>query len=255
MYGAAHRIVTVGDGYRRRLVEKGVPEDKMDVVMNGLDTELFAPHPPNPDFVRRWDLDGKFICSYIGTIGLACGLDTVLKAAAMLKQQGHRDVVFMLVGDGATRTELEGEARRQQLDNVRFTGRQDKGTIPDWLAVSGACLVHLKKTELFKTVMPSKIFEAAGMARPIVNGVSGFAEEFVRKAGAGICIEPENARQLVDAVLQLKNNPGEASRIGEAGRNYVLTHYNRDKLAEDYLMILERVVRAVGKPGSERGVV
>ena len=128
-------------------------------------------------------------------------------------------------------------------------------TITDWLAVSGACLVHLKKTELFKTVMPSKIFEAAGMARPIVNGVSGFAEEFVRKAGAGICIEPENARQLVDAVLQLKNNPGEASRIGEAGRNYVLTYYNRDKLAEDYLMILERVVRAAGKPGSERGVV
>ena len=182
-------------------------------------------------------------------------MDTVLKAAAMLKEQRHRDIVFMLVGDGATRTELEGEARRRQLDNVRFTGRQDKGTIPDWLAVSGACLVHLKKTELFKTVMPSKIFEAAGMARPIINGVSGFAEEFVRKAGAGICIEPENVLQLVEAVLYLKNNLEEAARMGEAGKNYVFTRYNLDKLAEDYLKILERVVRAAGKPGSERGAV
>ncbi len=250
MYEAPRRIVTVGDGYRRRLIEKGVPESKLDVVMNGLDTEIFSPRPPDRELARRWNLEGKFVCSYIGTIGLACGLDTVLKAAVDLKEHGHRDVVFLLVGDGAKKTALADDVRRQELDNVRFTGRQDKQTIPDWLAVSNACLVHLKKTELFKTVMPSKIFEAAGMARPIINGVSGFAEDFVKKAGAGICIEPENVQQLVEAVLYLKNNPEEAARMGESGRNYVFTRYNRDKLAGDYLKILERV----GNSGSDRGV-
>src|SRR5262249_62296292 len=104
-----------------------------------------------------------------------------------------------------------------------------------------AGLVHVTKTELFQTVLASKIFEAAAMARPIVLGVEGFAAELVSGAGAGRCIEPENERELVDAVLRLADDRALAHRLGEAGRNGIAADYDYDRLAERYAELLGKV--------------
>lgn len=243
MYKSADHIVTVGEGYKRRLVAKGVPEARLDVIMNGVSRDLFTPREPDEDLKRRLGLAGKFVCSYTGTIGMACGLEVVLEAAELLKSRNFHDMAFLLVGDGASRRTLEARARERGLDNVVFTGRQPKEMMPDLLAISDVCFVHLRKTELFTTVMPSKIFEAAGMAKPIVNGVQGFAAEFIDTSGAGINIEPENAERLVDALMVLRGDPERRRRLGRAGRDYVLTHFDRDHLAAEYLRILERVAK------------
>lgn len=243
MYAAADRIVTVGDGYKRRLVEKGVPHTRIDVIMNGVSRDLFTPREPNEALKRRLGLADKFICSYTGTIGMACGLDVVLDAAEMLKARGMNDVAFLLVGDGASRRALETRAHERGLDNVVFTGRQPKEMMPDFLAISHVCFVHLRKTDLFTTVMPSKIFEAAGMAKPIINGVQGFAAEFISKSGAGVNIEPEEAGRLVETIIELRADPERCTRYGQAGRDYVLAHFDRDHLAADYLRILECVAK------------
>jgi len=240
LYAGAGRIVTVGEGYRQRLVEKGVPPEKVAVVMNGVDRELYHPRPPDESLRTRLGLDGKFVCSYVGTIGMACGLDTALQAARRLKAKGRDDIVFLLVGDGAVRADLEAEARREGLDNVCFTGRMDKAVMPAVYSISGACLVHLRRTELFTTVMPSKIFEACGMGRPVINGVAGFAARFVAEAGAGINIPPDDADALVDAVIRLADDPELSRRYGEAGMAYVHDRYDRDRLADDYLILLQR---------------
>jgi glycosyltransferase involved in cell wall biosynthesis len=131
MYLAADHIVAVGDGYRDNILSKVPVHDRISVITNGVDLTRFTPRDPDPQFLRQWNLDGKFVCSYIGTIGMAHGLEVVLEAAKLLKMQGRDDIRFCLVGDGASRKSLEEQARCEGLsDLVVFTGRQPKESMP-----------------------------------------------------------------------------------------------------------------------------
>lgn len=242
LYAAAKHIVTVGDGYRDQLVARGVPTGKVTVVTNGVDRELLSPRSPDPELVRKHDLEGRFVCGYVGTVGMASGLEIVLAAATKLRDAGRDDFVFLVVGDGAVREELATRARSLGLGNVVFTGRQDKATAVRYLSCLDACLIHLKKSTTFHTVLPSKLFEAAGMAKPIILGVEGAAAAFVTAAGAGIPIEPGNADDLVAALSRLAADPDHARALGEAGLAYVLAHHDRDVLAERYLDLLEGLI-------------
>lgn len=243
MYRSAGHIVTVGPGYAEKLIERRVPEEKISVIMNGVDKKLFFPRPPNQKLLESCGLSGKFVCSYIGTIGMACGLKTALDAAEELKKRGRSDIVLVLVGDGAQRETLEQEAKARHLDNCIFTGRRPKAEMPDWVASSNVNLVHLRKTELFKTVMPSKIFESAGCARPMIIGVEGFAKQLVLDAGAGLAMEPENAGELTDLLIKLADDPALCETMGQNARIRIASKYDRDTQAMEYLEILNRFVR------------
>jgi hypothetical protein len=247
MYAAATRIVTVGRGYQQQLEARGVPAEKLSVIPNGVDRGMFDPEADGSSLRARFAPQGEFLCAYVGTIGMGCGLAVVLRAAERLRDAGRRDVVFLLVGDGAVREDLEREARALGLDRVVFTGRLPKAEMPKVLAASDACLVHLARRPLFLTVMPSKIFEAAAMAKPIVLGVEGFAAEIVGDAGAGICIEPENAEQLVEAVLRLAGDRGLARRLGAAARERIAAAYDYSELADRYADLIRGVAQAQGR--------
>lgn len=240
MYRSADHIVTVGQGYVEKLVERKVPAAKISVIMNGVDKTLFYPRSPVPELLKQWKLDGKFICSYVGTIGMACGLLTVLEAAAQLKAINRNDIILVLVGDGAQREALETEAKLRSLDNVIFTGRRPKSEIPDWISSSNVNLVHLKKTDLFTTVMPSKIFESAGCARPVLLGVEGFSRNLVMEAEAGIPMEPENAADMVKGLITLADDPELCRRLGDNAFRNIAARYDRDTQAKDYLSILNK---------------
>jgi len=241
MYRAAKVVVTVGQGYRRELLARGVPDERLRVIPNGIDRARFAPREADLALKRSLGLAGRFVVGYSGTIGMASGLGVVLRAAQALRAAGRDDVAFLLVGDGAVRDELAARARRLGLERVVFAGRQDPTRMPAFLSICDACLVHLRKVELFATVLPSKIFEAAGMGRPILLGVGGEAREIVERAGCGEYVEPENEAALVEAVLRLAADPARCLALGEAGRAYVARHHDRDRLAADYLALLESV--------------
>ena len=255
MYKKCDRLVTVGQGYYERLAEKGVPKEKMAIVMNGTDLAVYSPREKNLDLLKRFGLEDKFVVSYIGTVGMACGLEVVLDAAeklAHLQSQANsaslrlcvkKDVVFVIVGDGAHREQLEVAAKKRGLANVVFIGRQPKSSMPDWVSSSDANLVHLKKTELFTTVMPSKIFESAGCKRPIIMGVDGFAKNLVMDAKAGLDMKPEDADSLVECVEKLARSPELCKQLGENAYNNIAKVHNRDKQAEDYLNILKGIVK------------
>lgn len=240
MYRASRHIIAVGEGYRKQLLARGVSSGRISVVMNGVDSDLFFPRPPDLELKKRLGIEDKFICSYVGTIGLASGLEVVLRAAERLKEMKRDDIVFLLVGSGAIRGKLEAEKERIGLPNVIFTGRLEKSMMPAILSISDAVLVHLKRTGLFATVMPSKIFEAAGMARPIICGVLGYAAQLVDEACAGICMEPDNPGQLVDRLKHLAQHPEEGKKMGESGYKFIAAHFDRNILAENYLEIIKR---------------
>ncbi|MBN1552990.1 glycosyltransferase family 4 protein [bacterium] len=241
LYKLADRIVTVGDGYRDQLIRKGVSEDKLFVIVNGIDPKVFVPVEPDQSLKDKLKLNHKYVCSYIGTIGMASGLEIVLEAAAKLNNSGQTDIAFLLVGDGADREKLQKKAEDCHLRNVIFTGRQPKDRIPALFAISDVCLVHLIKQELFKTVLPSKLFEAAGMGKPILLGVEGEAVKMLQKWQAGITFEPENVEEFIKALLELYEDRHLGRQMGESGRKYVIAHYNRDTLAQDYLTLLRFV--------------
>ncbi len=241
MYKAASHIVTVGDGYKEELQKKGVPVEKITVITNGVNPEEYVPRAPDLELKQALGITQPFVCSYVGTIGMACGLHVALGCAESLREQGRDDIVLAFIGDGAVREELEREAKEKKLDNIVFTGRLDKERMPHVLSFSNACLVHLRKTDLFKTVLPSKIFEAASMERPIILGVEGNSAELLQRAEAGICIEPENVQQLTEAIIQLADDPELQKRMGSNGRRYIQEHFDRTKLADTYLSLLEQI--------------
>jgi len=243
LYASADEIVTVGEGYRDQLLQKGVDPARLCVVPNGIDREIFSPRPADPALRERLGFGDRFVCAYVGTVGMAAGLEVVLRAGRHLAGRGRADVLLAVVGDGAERAALEERARAEGTPNVVFTGRLGGDLMPALLASVDACLIHLRRAELFTTVLPSKIFEAAAMEKPIVLGVRGQAEDLVRAAGCGIAIEPESEVELVDAVLQLADDRARARSLGRAGARYFGERYDRDALAREYVGVLERTVR------------
>ncbi|AQT68332.1 GDP-mannose-dependent alpha-(1-6)-phosphatidylinositol monomannoside mannosyltransferase [Anaerohalosphaera lusitana] len=242
MYKASDIIVTVGEGYRQKLLERNVSSKKIVIVSNGADLNFFKPSDPDSQLLESIGIKDKFICSFIGTVGMCSGLKVIVDAAKLLSQKGYSELVFLVVGDGAVRQELQAESEKLKLSNIVFTGRRPKIEMPKFIASSDVCLAHLQKKDLFKTVIPSKIFEAAAMAKPIVLGVEGFAAKLLNEAKAGICIEPENYVELADALILLYEDPNRKTQYGQSGYSYVLKNFNRDKLAKDYLNTIECLV-------------
>jgi hypothetical protein len=241
MYKSASHIVAVGNGYRQRILEKVNIPDRISVVTNGVDLEQFIPAASDPRFRHVWDLEGKFVCSYIGTIGMAHGLEVVVEAARILRQKNREDIAFCLVGDGAERKRLEKSVQQLGLQkNVIFTGMLAKDEMPVVLASSNACLIHLKKCDLFGTVIPSKLFETMAMERPIIMGVKGEACDIVNWAGAGIEMEPGSAESLVSCVEALADQPALVRELGKSARIMVGEHFSRDLLADRMLAVLQK---------------
>ena len=242
MYRSANHIVTVGKGYQENVLSKVDVGDRISVVTNGVDLDVFSPQESSSEFRQQHGLSDHFVCSYVGTIGMAHGLNVVVRAAEILKSMQRNDVKFCLVGDGAQREKIEQDAIESNVkDMIRFTGRLPKSDMPMVLASSDCLLIHLKKTDLFATVIPSKIFEAMAMERPLVMGVQGESADIVKDGGAGIAMESDNAQQLVDAVLALKDDNELRNRLCTNGRQFVGQQYTRDSLAKKMLDVMQRV--------------
>jgi colanic acid biosynthesis glycosyl transferase WcaI len=239
MYAAAKHIVTVGQGYRENLLAKGVPPEKVTVVYNGVDLERFQARPKDAAFRKRFGLEDARVCGYIGTVGMAHGMEIFLRAAAKTRARPWK---YLIVGDGARLDGLKAEAAARGLDNVVFTGRLGKEEMPAAWSSLDACLIHLRKSELFQTVIPSKMFEAMGMGIPILMGVQGEAMDLVLEAGGGLAVEPENEEALIEGFARILGEGGEA--YGRAGREFVARRFDRDVLAAAYLHTLETKMRA-----------
>lgn len=245
LYRRSDHIVVVTPAFRTYLAERWkVPLEKMSVVVNGVETGLFEPSGPAGEeqaIREQFGLGDRFIVSFIGTIGNAHGLATVVEAAR--KMQGkHPDVLFLLVGDGAEREKVQRMAAETGLSNLQFTGPQPRGLVAPLIRTSDVCLALLKRSEVFKTVIPTKMLEFMSCARPFVLGVEGQAQEIVERAGAGLCVPPEDAEALVAAIEKLHGDPELREQLGRRGREYVVRYMSREQTAREYLEVLRKVV-------------
>jgi colanic acid biosynthesis glycosyl transferase WcaI len=246
LYRRCDRVVVVTPAFEDRLVKHWrVPQEKISVIENGVETQLFAPQPA-ADLRRKLGVEEKFVVSYIGTMGMAHGLETVLEAASQLQRRS--EIVFLMIGEGAEKERMAALARQRGLSNVRFIGQQPREKVPAYICASDICLVPLKKSELFKTVIPTKMLEFMSCARPVILGVEGQARSILEEARAGIAIEPENSAALAGAISHLAANRESAQEMGRNGRDYIVRKFSRGHTAEKYIRMLEQVLNSPDSP-------
>lgn len=243
LYRRATAIISVTQSFKRNLIERGIDGDKIHVVTNGVDASRFFPIPKDEELQKELELEGKFIAGYIGTHGMAHALDTLLDAAKLLAVNPEAtDIRLLFLGHGAERDRLQEYAKKLGLENVIFCDLVPKEEVPRYWSLLDAAVIHLRKTELFKTVIPSKMFECMGMGLPILHGVEGESAEIVNRSNAGITFEPENAQALADRILELYNDPNLRATLSKNGSN-AAPEYDRSKLAAEMAKILEASCR------------
>ena len=236
LYRRSKAVVTVSEASRRHIEARGIPANKLFTITNGIDENFFVPKEKNGlREAQGWS--DKFVVLYIGTHGLSQGLGTILDTAALLADESRYQFVF--VGSGAEWEGLRAEALRRGLNNTTFLPSQPKAVMPDFYAAADVCLVPLKKRDIFRYNIPSKMFEIMACARPIILGAEGQARELLEEADAGIAVEPENAEAYRDAIVQLAGDLALCEHFGAIGRAHVVAHYTRDRKADAFLECLE----------------
>lgn len=210
LYRKASRIITVTHSFKRTLERRGIAGEKIDVVTNGVDLSSFAPQPKDRELVEDLALQGKFVAGYIGTHGMAHGLETLLDAAATLKDLPEgQDIRILFLGDGARKAGLIADARARGLDNVVFLDSVPKAQVARYWSLLDVSIIHLRKSELFETVIPSKLFECMGMGIPVLHGIPGESAEIVRRENVGEVFASGNYTQLVQLLLRIRDDkPG-----------------------------------------------
>src|SRR3984893_4292914 len=239
LYRRADRIVVVAPAFKDHLIRYwNVPAAKISIVENGVETDLFRLDPAAMEVRRQLKLEDRFLICYIGTMGNAHGLETLIAAAEEL-QTALPNAMFLLIGEGAEKDRIVQLAAARELTNIQFLGQQPRERIPAYVSAADVCLVMLKKTELFKTVIPTKLLEYMACERPVIVAVDGQARQIIEEAGAGVFVEPENSEDLVQAVVDLAEDPERRRLMGASGRQYIVNRFSREKTARDYLTVLE----------------
>lgn len=242
LYKQASSIISVTNSFKSELIERGVEPNKIKVVLNGVDLSSFASQTDkDQEFVDAYSLNGKFIAGYIGTHGLAHSLDNIVKAAELL--QAEDGIKFVFAGGGADRVRIEELVVKNNLSNIVMIPRQDKSNMPSLWSICDVSLVHLKNTPLFKTVIPSKIFESMGMGLPIIMSVpEGESTKIVSDNNAGVIIPPENPSALAQAVLSLSKDKDKLAKLRE-GSAKAAKKFDRVVQANTMLTHIEETVR------------
>jgi len=245
LYRRARAVVTVTRAFAEDIARRGIDRAKLHVIPNGVDLGAFRPGPAEDALRARLGLKDKLLVLYCGAHGISHALSRILDVATRL--QGDPRIHFLFVGEGAEKDRLVERARVLRLANVTFHEAVPREDVPALYCAADVCLVPLRAVPLFRSFIPSKMFEILACGRPILASLEGEAAEILTASGAALVVPPEDVDALVSAVTRLANEPGLRTALASSGRAYVAEHFDRRRLASRYLDILEAVVR--GAPG------
>ena len=233
LYKSAKGVIVVTDSFKSQLINRGVNEGKLSVHKNGVILDNFEPRPKDKELMEaNPQFKGKKVFAYIGTHGMAHGLSFILKSLPKLKEslpQAH----FLFIGEGAEKENLINQAKDLHLNNVTFMPFVPKHEVVRYLSLMDVALVNLKKSNTFKTVIPSKIFEAAALQKPILLGLEGETKGIIEFFNAGACFEPENEEEFI---LQCHAILDEKSYLEyQNGCQMLAQAFNRKQIAQQVL--------------------
>lgn len=238
IYRQTHKLFVISEEFKSNLLGKGVPANKIEVIPNFTDTEFIRPLPRDNDFARRHQLADKYVVLYAGNVGLSQGLEVIIDAAERLRAQ--TEILFLIVGHGTLRDDLEAEARQRNLVNVQFLPLQPEADVPALYAACDVALIPLRHG-ITENSVPCKTYSIMAAARPCIAGVDEGSNvwKLVAQTGCGLCIPAEDGAALAQAVLQMQADNERAQAMGRNGRDYVVRHFARKAVTERYRLALE----------------
>ncbi len=239
-YRSAEKIVVNAKGIGKRLTkEKEVPEEKIEFLPNGAEISMFDPEADGKELNKEFNIEAKFLVLFTGLIGLAQDPGVIVEAAKILKDE--RDITFLIVGDGPKRKECLRLIDKHNLGNIIMPGSYPREEMPKFVARADACLATHKKDDLFKDVIPSKIFDYMAGARPVIINSQGEGARIIKEAECGINIKPGSPQEMADAILRFYHNYDMARDYGKNGRGYAEEHFAKKKIAEKLRNLLQEV--------------
>jgi len=236
-YARARQIIVVTQGIYQRLVERGIPTDKLAFIPNGANTNLFQPQPEAAQALRQeLGLGEAFVVLYAGIHGIAQGLELLLQCARRL--ENNPSIRFLFVGEGPVKADLMAQAQQMGLSNIIFYGEVARERVPAFLSLARVAVVPLRKLDLFEGALPSKMFDAWACACPTLVTIGGEAKAVLAQAAAGVWVAPEDVEALSAAILRLVDDPAQVRQMGENGRRFVAEHYSRQAQAQQLEKLL-----------------
>jgi len=228
LYRKATKIIVVTKGMHNLLRSRGIDKNKLELIPNGTNTSIFMNR--GNAILKKLSLNDKFVVGYSGILGVAQGMEQLCKLVERMKQ--HEDVHFMFIGDGPKKAIIQEIKIERQLTNLTLLEEIPHDKIAEYISAWDVGLVPLRKNQLFKIVIPSKLYDNMACERPVLLSVDGEARKILETANAGVFVEPENTAQMMDAILFLKSKPEMCTEMGVNGRVYVSKFYSREKLAQ-----------------------
>jgi len=239
IYRKSSLIIVVTNSFKDHLSDIKIDKNKIIVVKNGFNFDrTLSPNRSIKEIEKRYDIRAdQFIVSYIGTIGMSHGVDIVIRAAEKIN-----DIMFLVVGEGAEKENLINISKAKSLKNIKFIDSIDWQEIVNINQLISANLIHLKDLDIFKTVIPSKIFESMALKKPILAGLNGESLEIIKQSKSGLKVIPEDENSLIDKIKYMQSNQALLISLATNGNNYVEQNHNRKKLAYKMIKSIESIV-------------
>ncbi len=241
-YQRAIQVIVVTHGMYDRLIHRGISPEKLIIIPNGANIEMFSFNPTERNRIRtELGLESKFIAIYAGIHGLAQGLETVVYTAHLLSETPN--IHFVLIGDGPKKADILALVKSYNLTNLTMLPEKPRELIPGYLSAADVALVPLRKTDIFKGTLPSKLFDAWACERPVILSIDGEARSVVETVKGGLFIPPEDPNKMAEALIYLMNSPAERQSMGEYGLAYTRQNHSRETLAEKLIIQLEKYIQ------------
>lgn len=240
LYRQATSIVSVSNGIRQDIVDRGVPADKCAVLFNGIDPQLFSPQARN-NHVEALKAEGRVVGLYMGSLSAYHGLELALDLLSQLQPYDRFRVLF--AGGGSARPALEEAVRHRGLSNAIFLPSPSRVEMPGLAASADFCLAFVKQSQFSRWLLSSKVFMYMACGRPIFAAAAGETRSVIEEARAGIVVEPtpDGVACLAQTLLQMPDG-SRFAQFGANGRRYVEESHSWDTVATSYEQILLRAI-------------
>lgn len=243
IYRNSTHVVALSPGMAAGVREAGVAAEEVTMIPNASDLDVFRPNVDGSDIRTRFDLEGKFVCSYFGAMGEANDLTYVVEAAKLLQEQEDGEIAFILHGGGKRRPQLESFCQRHSLSNIVFSDPvPDKNFVARLVAASDVCMTIYKNVPILYTCSPNKFFDSLAAGRPVLVNTPGWLREIVQEYEVGVYVEPDSAESIVEQVTYLRDHPQTCEKYGRNARQLAEERFSRDMLAQELQAVLLKAV-------------
>ena len=243
-YGKAEHVISLSPGMEEGVLKVGISKSKSTMIPNMAKPDKFYPRSPSPEIMAKFDIDiHKFNIIHFGSMGASNGLGYIVNAAKVVQERGADDLNFIFLGDGSTQPMLKDMVKGYGLRNVQFLGDHGMEVVSEIVNCCDASIVSFNNVPILATNSPNKLFDSLSAGKPVIVNSSGWTKDLVEKDNCGFFVDPDNPNDLVDKLLEVKDNKELLKQWGENSRRLSLEVYDKSLLSAKVANVLENAIK------------